>query len=200
MGADYIERTGIEFRENEPGDYWISVKANTIRLPRLTWTQYLLFKEFPNFFFYIRLNYEMMKEMFSFASRIASLTEYRQQLHEYIKDRMASCAPSLSALIGEQVSRLSIFRSCNNSKKVYIYSRRRNNFKESFFFLFAGRRSPYLSRGLSDESGQIPCFYCADSRGRKGSVQSAQDEMWDFWNLPISGQNLKNFLLSKAIF
>ncbi|PAV58483.1 hypothetical protein WR25_17090 [Diploscapter pachys] len=38
-----------------------------------------------------------------FASRIASLTQYRQQLHEYIKDRMASCAPSLSALIGEQV-------------------------------------------------------------------------------------------------
>lgn len=38
-----------------------------------------------------------------FASRVASLTEYRQRLHAYIKDRMASCAPSLSALIGEQV-------------------------------------------------------------------------------------------------
>lgn len=38
-----------------------------------------------------------------FATRIASLTEYRQRLHEYIKDRMSSCAPSLSALIGEQV-------------------------------------------------------------------------------------------------
>ncbi|PIO68025.1 snoRNA binding domain protein [Teladorsagia circumcincta] len=38
-----------------------------------------------------------------FASRVASLTEYRQRLHEYIKDRMNSCAPSLSALIGEQV-------------------------------------------------------------------------------------------------
>uniref|UniRef100_A0A0K0D319 Nucleolar protein 56 n=1 Tax=Angiostrongylus cantonensis TaxID=6313 RepID=A0A0K0D319_ANGCA len=38
-----------------------------------------------------------------FASRVASLTEYRQRLHEYIKDRMHNCAPSLSALIGEQV-------------------------------------------------------------------------------------------------
>ncbi|VDP08771.1 unnamed protein product [Heligmosomoides polygyrus] len=38
-----------------------------------------------------------------FATRVASLTEYRQRLHEYIKDRMNSCAPSLSALIGEQV-------------------------------------------------------------------------------------------------
>ncbi|PIC27141.1 hypothetical protein B9Z55_019482 [Caenorhabditis nigoni] len=38
-----------------------------------------------------------------FAARVASLMEYRQQLHEYIKDRMDHCAPSLSALIGEQV-------------------------------------------------------------------------------------------------
>uniref|UniRef100_A0A1I7ZSK0 Nucleolar protein 56 n=1 Tax=Steinernema glaseri TaxID=37863 RepID=A0A1I7ZSK0_9BILA len=38
-----------------------------------------------------------------FADRVASLTEYRHRLHEYIKDRMNSCAPSLSALIGEQV-------------------------------------------------------------------------------------------------
>lgn len=38
-----------------------------------------------------------------FAARVSSLMEYRQQLHEYIKDRMDHCAPSLSALIGEQV-------------------------------------------------------------------------------------------------
>jgi len=38
-----------------------------------------------------------------FSNRIASLIEYRQRLHEYIKNRMHSCAPSLSALIGEQV-------------------------------------------------------------------------------------------------
>ncbi|KAK0411511.1 hypothetical protein QR680_005687 [Steinernema hermaphroditum] len=38
-----------------------------------------------------------------FANRVASLTDYRHRLHEYIKDRMNSCAPSLSALIGEQV-------------------------------------------------------------------------------------------------
>ncbi|CAJ0585135.1 unnamed protein product, partial [Mesorhabditis spiculigera] len=38
-----------------------------------------------------------------FAARVASLTEYRQRLHGYIKDRMHSCAPSLSALVGEQV-------------------------------------------------------------------------------------------------
>ncbi|GMT08843.1 hypothetical protein PFISCL1PPCAC_140, partial [Pristionchus fissidentatus] len=38
-----------------------------------------------------------------FATRVASLSEYRQRLHEYIKDRMGACAPSLCALIGEQV-------------------------------------------------------------------------------------------------
>uniref|UniRef100_A0A914XM73 Nucleolar protein 56 n=1 Tax=Plectus sambesii TaxID=2011161 RepID=A0A914XM73_9BILA len=38
-----------------------------------------------------------------FADRVASLTEYRTRLHSYIKDRMHACAPSLSALIGEQV-------------------------------------------------------------------------------------------------
>uniref|UniRef100_A0A915C9X1 Nucleolar protein 56 n=1 Tax=Parascaris univalens TaxID=6257 RepID=A0A915C9X1_PARUN len=38
-----------------------------------------------------------------FATRVASLTEYRRSLHEYIKERMQSCAPSLTALIGEQV-------------------------------------------------------------------------------------------------
>ncbi|EFP07111.1 hypothetical protein CRE_12866 [Caenorhabditis remanei] len=38
-----------------------------------------------------------------FAARVSSLMEYRGQLHEYIKDRMDHCAPSLSALIGEQV-------------------------------------------------------------------------------------------------
>ncbi|GMR57014.1 hypothetical protein PMAYCL1PPCAC_27209 [Pristionchus mayeri] len=38
-----------------------------------------------------------------FATRVASLSEYRQRLHNYIKDRMGACAPSLCALIGEQV-------------------------------------------------------------------------------------------------
>lgn len=39
-----------------------------------------------------------------FANRVASLAEYRLRLHNYVKDRMDSCAPSLSALIGEQVA------------------------------------------------------------------------------------------------
>jgi len=38
-----------------------------------------------------------------FANRIASLSEYRDRLHEYVKDRMDACAPSLSVLIGEHV-------------------------------------------------------------------------------------------------
>jgi len=38
-----------------------------------------------------------------FADRVSSLTEYRVRLHAYIKDRMHACAPSLSALVGEQV-------------------------------------------------------------------------------------------------
>jgi RNA processing factor Prp31 len=56
-----------------------------------------------------------------FAKRVAALAEYRQRLHQYIKvwnnkiqynniitivyfkDRMDHCAPSLAALLGEQV-------------------------------------------------------------------------------------------------
>lgn len=38
-----------------------------------------------------------------FAKRLSSLTEYRNRLHDYIKGRMNACAPSLSALVGEQV-------------------------------------------------------------------------------------------------
>jgi RNA processing factor Prp31 len=39
----------------------------------------------------------------NFGRRVASLAEYRARLHEYIKNRMGNCAPSLSTLIGEQV-------------------------------------------------------------------------------------------------
>jgi len=38
-----------------------------------------------------------------FADRVVALLEYRKELQEYLKDRMHSCAPSLAALIGEQV-------------------------------------------------------------------------------------------------
>ena len=38
-----------------------------------------------------------------FAGRVIALAEYRKGLHEYLKDRMNHVAPSLSALIGEQV-------------------------------------------------------------------------------------------------
>ncbi|EJW83355.1 nucleolar protein 5A [Wuchereria bancrofti] len=41
-----------------------------------------------------------------FAKRVDELTVYRQELHTYVKERMHSCAPSLSALIGEQVMKL----------------------------------------------------------------------------------------------
>jgi len=46
-----------------------------------------------------------------FGARVIALTEYRQKLHAYIKDRMHSCAPSLSALIGEQVGARLISRA-----------------------------------------------------------------------------------------
>jgi len=39
----------------------------------------------------------------SFAERVVSLTEYRRSLHQYLVDKMNTCAPNLSALIGEQV-------------------------------------------------------------------------------------------------
>jgi nucleolar protein 56 len=38
-----------------------------------------------------------------FATRVVELQEYRKQLHEYLISKMNSCAPNLSALIGEQV-------------------------------------------------------------------------------------------------
>ena len=44
-----------------------------------------------------------LKNIARFAQRIVSLTDYRNLLHDYIKDRMAACAPSLTALVGEQV-------------------------------------------------------------------------------------------------
>ena len=39
----------------------------------------------------------------SFADRVVSLSEYRLNLHEYLKARMGSVAPNLSVLVGEQV-------------------------------------------------------------------------------------------------
>ncbi|CAB3397380.1 unnamed protein product [Caenorhabditis bovis] len=44
-----------------------------------------------------------LENMKNFSVRVSALIEYRTQLHNYIKDRMDHCAPSLSALIGEQV-------------------------------------------------------------------------------------------------
>jgi nucleolar protein 56 len=46
-----------------------------------------------------------------FGRRVASLSEYRTRLHEYIKNRMENCAPSLSTLIGEQVGARLISRA-----------------------------------------------------------------------------------------
>ncbi|EGD74033.1 nucleolar protein 5A [Salpingoeca rosetta] len=39
----------------------------------------------------------------SFANRVISLAEYRASLQEYLRSKMASCAPNLANLIGEQV-------------------------------------------------------------------------------------------------
>uniref|UniRef100_A0A8D0G0Y8 Nucleolar protein 56 n=1 Tax=Strix occidentalis caurina TaxID=311401 RepID=A0A8D0G0Y8_STROC len=41
----------------------------------------------------------------SFSSRVISLSEYRKGLQEYLRSKMSQVAPSLSALIGEVVSR-----------------------------------------------------------------------------------------------
>ncbi|KAL4231581.1 snoRNP complex protein nop56 [Mactra antiquata] len=38
-----------------------------------------------------------------FATKVISLVEYRKSLSEYLKSKMAACAPNLSSLIGEQV-------------------------------------------------------------------------------------------------
>jgi RNA processing factor Prp31 len=39
----------------------------------------------------------------TFATRIVALADYRKGLVEYLKERMGSVAPSLTALVGEQV-------------------------------------------------------------------------------------------------
>lgn len=44
-----------------------------------------------------------MLNIVSFASRVVDLTAYRQKLHAYLTEKMNTCAPNLSALIGEQV-------------------------------------------------------------------------------------------------
>ena len=44
-----------------------------------------------------------MIEMVIFATRIVRLAEFRVKLYQYLCDRMDSCAPNLTALIGEQV-------------------------------------------------------------------------------------------------
>lgn len=41
----------------------------------------------------------------SFSGRVISLSEYRKGLQEYLRSKMGQVAPSLSALIGEVVSR-----------------------------------------------------------------------------------------------
>jgi len=38
-----------------------------------------------------------------FASMVISLTEYRKELQQYLKNKMFEIAPNMSALIGEQV-------------------------------------------------------------------------------------------------
>lgn len=46
-----------------------------------------------------------------FTTRVIALSEYRLTLHTYLKERMGSVAPNLSALIGEQVRFLFIYQS-----------------------------------------------------------------------------------------
>lgn len=39
----------------------------------------------------------------SFSSRVVSLSQYRQELQEYLRSKMGQVAPNLAALIGEVV-------------------------------------------------------------------------------------------------
>ena len=47
-----------------------------------------------------------------FTTRVIALSEYRLTLHTYLKERMGSVAPNLSALIGEQVSNATFRLTC----------------------------------------------------------------------------------------
>lgn len=44
-----------------------------------------------------------------FAGKVISLVEYRKSLNEYLKSKMASCAPNLATLIGEQVCKVNMY-------------------------------------------------------------------------------------------
>merc|ERR1739838_1040802 len=44
-----------------------------------------------------------MVQMGVFATRIVALADFRTELYQYLEERMDSCAPNLTALMGEQI-------------------------------------------------------------------------------------------------
>ena len=97
----------------------------------------------------------------SFAARVVSLAEYRQQLMEYLRTKMASCAPNLSALIGEQVGaaweadRLLLLHCVADVRVCQL----------------VGWGAAHLTCGQPHEPGQIPGVYRANSGCREGAFQ-----------------------------
>ncbi|VDN52353.1 unnamed protein product [Dracunculus medinensis] len=132
-----------------------------------------------------------------FSNRIAALTDFRQNLNEYIKERMASCAPSLSALVGEQIgARLishagsltnlakfpaSTVQIMGAEKALFRALKTRSN-TPKFGLLF---RSSYITRASKKSKGRISRFLA-----NKCSVASRIDCFSEI-PVPTFGEHLR---------
>ena len=99
----------------------------------------------------------------SFAVRVVSLAEYRQQLHEYLRTKMGACAPNLAQLVGEQVGARLISHAGTSTLQCLIvnYSIRLAMAWLPLLLPYPSPRpcSPLLSPSchrLSDQPGQVP--------------------------------------------
>lgn len=108
----------------------------------------------------------------SFSSRVVSLSNYRQELQEYLRSKMGQVAPNLAALIGEVVRILTV-----RIKNLFSVQResRQVLWNDSFvywpIFCLLGRCTSHLPRWKFDKPGQISGFHGADLGGREGPVQ-----------------------------
>ncbi|VDN24015.1 unnamed protein product [Gongylonema pulchrum] len=135
-----------------------------------------------------------------FTRRINALLAYRVELQNYIKERMHSCAPSLSELIGEQVGArlISHAGSLSNLAKcpastVQILGAEKALFPNTpkYGLLF---HSSYIGRAAAKDKGRISRFLA-----NKCAVASRVD---CFADVPVAafGKHLKQQLEDRLMF
>uniref|UniRef100_A0A914HXE5 Nucleolar protein 56 n=1 Tax=Globodera rostochiensis TaxID=31243 RepID=A0A914HXE5_GLORO len=124
-----------------------------------------------------------------FAKRVASLAEYRQRLHQYIKDRMEACAPSLSTLIGEQVGARLISHAGSLTNLAKALKTRANTPKYGLLF-----HSSFIGRAQAKHKGRISRFLA-----NKCSLASRID---CFSDVPVSsyGEALRKQVEERLVY